>query len=131
MRLAYLTGEYPRATDTFVQREVTELRALGLIENRRFSVVPGVPTIGESLPGYAVPDTWFGIMGPANMPRPVVDRLNADIRKSLQDPEVRQRIENIGMEVTGSASADEMAANVKSEVEIIRKIVTNANIKPE
>lgn len=130
-----LSGSIPlvilTATTILPQVKNGKLRALGLIENRRFSVVPGVPTIGESLPGYAVPDTWFGIMGPANMPRPVVDRLNADIRKSLQDPEVRQRIENIGMEVTGTASADEMAANVKSEVEIIRKIVTNANIKPE
>jgi tripartite-type tricarboxylate transporter receptor subunit TctC len=130
-----LSGSIPlvilTATTVLPQVKNGKLRALGLIENRRFSVVPGVPTIGESLPGYAVPDTWFGIMGPANMPRPVVERLNADIRKSLQDAEVRQRIENIGMEVTGTATADQMAANVKSEVEIIRKIVTNANIKPE
>jgi tripartite-type tricarboxylate transporter receptor subunit TctC len=130
-----LSGSIPlvilTATTVMPQVKNGKLRALGLIENRRFAVVPGVPTIGESLPGYAVPDTWFGFMGPANMPRPVLERLNADIRKTLQDAEVRQRVENIGMEVTGTATADEMAASVKSEVEIIRKIVTNAGIKPE
>jgi len=108
-----------------------KLRALGLIENRRFDVVPGVPTIGESLPGYAVPDTWFGVLGPAGMPRPVVERLNAELRKAVQAPDVRQRIENIGMVPTGTASVDEIAVNVAAEVATIRKIVTAADIKPE
>jgi tripartite-type tricarboxylate transporter receptor subunit TctC len=108
-----------------------KLRPLGLIENHRFAVVPGVPTISESLPGYAVPDTWFGFMGPAGLPRAIVDRLNAEIRKAVQDPEVRQRIENIGMEPTSAVSADEMAANIKTELETIRRIVTSAGIQPE
>jgi len=130
-----LAGQIPlvilTATTIMPQVKNGKLRALGLIENRRFAVVPGVPTIGETVPGYAVPDTWFGIMGPAGMPRPVVEKLNAEIRKVLQDPEVRQRVENIGMEVTGEATAEQMAANVRAEVETIRKIVTTAGIKPE
>ena len=108
-----------------------KLRALGLIETRRFAVVPGVPTIGESLPGYGVPDTWFGFMGPAGMQRPIVERLNAEVRKAVQDPEVRQRIENIGMEPTSAVSSDEMATRIKSELETIRRIVTTAGIQPE
>ena len=108
-----------------------KLRALGLIEARRFAVVPGVPTIGESIPGYGVPDAWFGFMGPAGMPRPIVDRLNAEVRKAVQDPEVRQRIENIGMEPTSAVSAEQMATSIKLEVEAIRRIVTTAGIQPE
>ena len=130
-----LSGSIPlvilTATTIMPQVKNGKLRALGLIENRRFASVPGVPPIGETVPGYAVPDTWFGFMGPANMPRPVVDRLNAEIRRTLQDAEVRQRVENIGMEVTGTASAEQMAENVKSEVETIRRIVNAAGIKPE
>jgi tripartite-type tricarboxylate transporter receptor subunit TctC len=130
-----LSGSIPlvilTATTILPQVKNGKLRALGLIENRRFSVVPGVPTIGESVPGYAVPDTWFGFMGPAGMPRPVLEKLNAEIRKALQDADVRQRVVNLGMEPTGTASPDEMLANVKSEVETIRKIVTTAGIKPE
>jgi tripartite-type tricarboxylate transporter receptor subunit TctC len=108
-----------------------KLRPLGLIETHRFAVVPGIPTVDESLPGYGVPDTWFGFMGPAGLPRPIVDKLNAEIRKAVQDPEVKQRIENIGMQPTGTTSAEEMAAAIKSEVESIRKIVTAAGIQPE
>jgi tripartite-type tricarboxylate transporter receptor subunit TctC len=130
-----LSGSIPlvilTATTIMPQVKNGKLRALGLIENRRFSVVPGVPTIGETVPGYAVPDTWFGFMGPAGMPRPVVEKLNAEIRRTLQDPDVRTRVVNIGMEPTGTMSADEMAANVKAEIETVRKIVTTAGIKPE
>jgi tripartite-type tricarboxylate transporter receptor subunit TctC len=130
-----LSGSIPlvilTATTIMPQVKNGKLRALGLIENRRFAGVPGVPTIGETVPGYAVPDTWFGFLGPAGMPSAVVDQLNAEIRKCLNDPDVRQRVANLGMEVTGTATAGEMAANVKAEVETIRKIVTAAGIKPE
>ena len=130
-----LSGSIPlvilTATTIMPQVKNGKLRALGLIENRRFDAVPGVPTIGESLPGYAVPDTWFGVLGPAGMPRPVVERLNAELRKAVQAPDVRQRIENIGMVPTGTASVDEIAVNVAAEVATIRKIVTAADIKPE
>jgi tripartite-type tricarboxylate transporter receptor subunit TctC len=106
------------------------LRALGLIEAKRFEVVPGIPAIGESLPGYAVPNTWFGFLGPANMPRPVVDRLNAEIRKAIQTPEVRQRLEGLGFEVTGNTH-DEFVAGLKSDIAVFRKVVSDAGIKPE
>jgi tripartite-type tricarboxylate transporter receptor subunit TctC len=108
-----------------------KLRALGLIENRRFAGVPGVPTIGETVHGYAVPDTWFGFLGPAGLPRPVLDRLNSEIRSALNNAEVRQRIENLGMEVTGDLNVDQMAAKVAAEGEMIRKIVNTTGIKPE
>jgi tripartite-type tricarboxylate transporter receptor subunit TctC len=130
-----LSGSIPvvilTATTVMPQVKNGKLRALGLIESRRYDVVPGVPTIGESLPGYGVPDTWFGIMGPAHMPRPVLEKLNTEIRKAVQDPEVRSRIQNIGMEPTGITTADQMAANVRGEVDTIRKIITTAKIQPE
>jgi tripartite-type tricarboxylate transporter receptor subunit TctC len=108
-----------------------KLRALGLIEDRRFAGVPGVPTIGETVPGYAVPDTWFGFLGPAGLPRPVLERLSAEIRSALKNAEVRQRVESLGMEVTGDLNVDQMAAKVAAEGEMIRKIVVGAGIKPE
>jgi tripartite-type tricarboxylate transporter receptor subunit TctC len=130
-----LAGQIPlvilTATTIMPQVKNGKLRALGLIENRRFPGVPGVPTIGETVPGFAVPDTWFGFMGPAAMPRPIVDQLNAEIRKTLKVAEVRQRIENLGMEVTGEATAEQMTATIHAEVETIRKIVNTAGIKPE
>jgi tripartite-type tricarboxylate transporter receptor subunit TctC len=130
-----LAGQIPVAilTATTIMPQVKngKLRALGLIENRRFAVVPGVPTIGETVPGYAVPDTWFGFLGPAGMPRAIVERLNTEIRNAVTNAEVRPRIEGLGMEVTGDLNADQMLAKVNAESEMIRKIVTAAGIKPE
>jgi tripartite-type tricarboxylate transporter receptor subunit TctC len=130
-----LAGQIPVAilTATTIMPQVKngKLRALGLIENRRFAGVPGVPTIGETVHGYAVPDTWFGFLGPAGLPRPVLDRLNSEIRSALNNAEVRQRIENLGMEVTGDLNVDQMAAKVAAEGEMIRKIVNTTGIKPE
>jgi len=130
-----LAGQIPVAilTATTIMPQVKngKLRALGLIENRRFAGVPGVPTIGETVAGYAVPDTWFGFFGPVGMPRPILVRLNAEIRDALKNAEVRQRIESLGMEVTGDLNVDQMAAKVAAEGEMIRKIVVSAGIKPE
>jgi tripartite-type tricarboxylate transporter receptor subunit TctC len=130
-----LAGQIPVAilTATTIMPQVKngKLRALGLIENRRFVGVPGVPTIGETVAGYAVPDTWFGFLGPAGLPRPVLERLNSEIRSALKNAEVRQRIESLGMEVTGDLNVDQMAAKVASEGDMIRKIVVSAGIKPE
>jgi tripartite-type tricarboxylate transporter receptor subunit TctC len=83
------------------------------------------------VPGYAVPDTWFGFAGPANLPRPIVERLNAEIRKAVQDPEVQKRIENLGMVPSGTATPDQLAASVRAETEAIRRIVAAAGIQPE
>lgn len=130
-----LSGSIPlvilTATTIMPQVKNGKLRALGLIENRRFASVPGVPAIGETVPGYAVPDTWFGFYGPASLPQPIVERLNNEIRQALKDPEVRKRIENLGMEITGTATAKEVAANVQRDLEAIRKIVQASGIKPE
>jgi tripartite-type tricarboxylate transporter receptor subunit TctC len=130
-----LSGSIPMviltATTVMPQVKNGKLRALGLIENRRFDLVPGVPTIAETLPTYYVPDTWFGFVGPAGVPRPIVDRLNAELRKAVHDPELQKRIENLGMVPTGTMSPDQVAASVRSESEAIRKIVAAAGIQPE
>jgi tripartite-type tricarboxylate transporter receptor subunit TctC len=108
-----------------------KLRAIGLIEGRRFDVVPGMPTIGESLPGYAVPDTWFGFLGPANLPRPIVERLNSEIRRAIAVPEVRQRLESLGYEVTSGNSYEEFLASIQRDVATFRRVINDAGIKPE
>src|SRR6266480_4197791 len=107
-----------------------KLRAIGLIEGRRFDVVPGMPTLGESLPGYAIPDTWFGFLGPANMPRALVERLNAEIREAIHLPDVKPRLERLGYEVTGN-SVDEFNAAMKKDVAVFKKIISDAGIQPE
>jgi tripartite-type tricarboxylate transporter receptor subunit TctC len=130
-----LSGSIPvvilTATTILPQVKNGKLRALGLIDNRRFVTVPGVPTIGESLPGYLMPDTWFGFYVPAGTPKPVVERLNNEIRQALKDPDVRKRIESLGMEITGTDTAEQVAQKVKADIESIQRIVRDAGIRPE
>lgn len=103
---------------------------LGLVEAKRQPSVPDLPTIGESVPGYAMPRSWLGFFGPAGMPAPVVKRLNAELLKALHDPDTRAKLEAAGMPVLGT-SAEEFATVVKDDIEMYRKIATGAGIKPE
>jgi tripartite-type tricarboxylate transporter receptor subunit TctC len=110
---------------------IGKLRPLGIIEGRKIRLAPEIPSISETVPGYAVPDTWFGIVGPAGLPRPIVERLNVAFRQAITAPEVKQRLEGNGFEITGTTTADEFASFIKSDIQLVTKIVTAAGIKPE
>jgi tripartite-type tricarboxylate transporter receptor subunit TctC len=107
-----------------------KLRALAITETKRYAKAPELPTIGESVPGYALPDSWLCVLGPAGLPKPVVARLNADIRAAITAPEVRARLESVGFEVAGD-TPEEFEATIRTDVPAFRRIVTTAGIKPE
>ena len=110
--------------------EQKRLKGLGISSAQRSSIVPELPTIAESgLPGF---DSWnyFGIFGPAGMPQPVVERLNAEMNRILRDPAIQQRFHTLGFEITGG-TPEEFAAVVKSESQRWSKVIREANVKPE
>ena len=107
-----------------------KIRIIGLIETKRQTSAPDIPTIGESVPGYAIPVSWLGFFGPAGLPAPIVKRLNTELVRALHAPDVRAKLEAAGLPVLGQ-SAEEFAAVVRDTVESFRKIATSANIKPE
>ncbi len=107
-----------------------KVRALGVTDAARARAFADVPTIGETVPGYAVPASWFGILGPSATPAPVVARLNGDFRRAIAAPEVQKRMESLGFEAVGN-TPEEFAARVRSDFEVIRRAVTAAGIKPE
>ncbi len=79
------------------QIKVGKLKAIGVTGSKRAKSAPQVPTIAETLPGYEVP-VWYGLMAPAATPKPVVNRLNLEIKKALTVPAVVDRLENQGIE---------------------------------
>jgi len=107
-----------------------KIRAIGFVEAKRQQSVPEIPTIGESVPGYVMPASWLGFFGPAGLPEAILKRLNAEIVKAVQSPDVRAKLEAAGMPVVGT-SAEEFARMVKDDIETFRRIVTAAGIKPE
>jgi len=106
------------------------IRALGLVEARRQQSAPEIPTIGESIPGYAMPASWLGFFAPAGLPEAILKRYNGEIVKAVQSPDVRAKLEAAGMPIVGTTS-EEFARMVKDDFETFRRIVNAAGLKPE
>jgi tripartite-type tricarboxylate transporter receptor subunit TctC len=87
-----------------------------------------IPTISETYPGFES-SSWFGVLGPAGMSRPVVLRLNADIHKSLQDAAVAKRLAGVGFEIT-YGTPEQFTAYIKSETVKWAKVVKASGAKP-
>ena len=89
-----------------------------------------MPTIAEAaLPGFAL-DNWSGLLAPAGTPRPIIDRLRAEIAKALGDPQVKARLAPQGIEVITS-TPEEFEARMKADMVKWAKVVKDARIKPE
>jgi tripartite-type tricarboxylate transporter receptor subunit TctC len=90
------------------------VKALATSEAKRASIAPNLPTISEAaLPGYAT-GLWFGILGPAGTPKPIVDKISEATNKALKDPDVLKQLETQGLNALGG-SPDNFAAFIKSE----------------
>ena len=102
-------------------------RAIAVSSLQRHPDHPDLPTIAETYPGYEV-TSWFGLAAPAGTPRPVVDLLNAAMRKALADPEAIKQLANAGLEPALS-SPEEFGAYIRAEIEKWTKVARAANVK--
>jgi len=82
-----------------------QLRALAVTGLKRSRLLPDVPAFAEIMPGFEV-GAWYGVLAPAKTPPAIVQRLSMEIRKALQDPAVRSRLEDEGAEVFGTSATD-------------------------
>ena len=107
-----------------------KLTALAVSGNKRLAIYPAVPTTEEQgLAGFDVL-IWFGVSVPAGTPRPVVLKLNLDLQKTLQLPEVRERFAALGLDSQGG-SPERFAALLREDTERWRKVVKAANVRTE
>jgi tripartite-type tricarboxylate transporter receptor subunit TctC len=103
--MALLAGEYQfnfagiQAAQPHVRSG--RLRALAVTAPRRIAALPELPAMAEALPGFEVVG-WYGVIGPANLPKPIVERLHDELVKILNRPDVRERIVADGSEPVGS-----------------------------
>jgi tripartite-type tricarboxylate transporter receptor subunit TctC len=112
------------------QARAGKIRILGMVEKNRTPSAPDIPTIGESIPGYAMPDSWLGFFGPAGLPEAITQRLSEEIVRALRDPDTRARLEQGGMPVLATGAA-EFSTILRSDIDMFRRITTAAGIKPE
>ncbi len=107
-----------------------KLRGLAISTPRRLPQLPDVPTFAEEgITGFDVAN-WYGVMAPAGTPRELVTRLNADINKAMQVPEVRARLEGVGTQLREQSAAD-FDAYMKAEVAKYAKLVKDAGVRLE
>ena len=91
-----------------------QLRAIVVTSAQRDANLPQVPTVAETYKGFEAV-TWFGFLGPAGMPQPVVAKLNAEINKALKTPDLKRRLNDQGATVLGG-SPEQFGALIKSEI---------------
>ena len=124
-----IQGMFDNVTSSFELVRAGKLRALGVTTRERSAILPDVPPIADTLPGYET-SSFYGVGAPHDTPKAIVDLLNKEINAALADPGIKQRIAELGaMEITGNAS--EFSAMLAGETERWRKVVELSGVRKE
>jgi tripartite-type tricarboxylate transporter receptor subunit TctC len=129
---AVISGEislvFGNIAQSLPQVKAGRMRALGVTSVLRSVVMPDVKTIAESgVPGYET-STWYGMLAPAATPRAIVDKLNGEIVRILQLPDVRERLSAEAFELPAD-TPDQFAAIIKSELSRWAKVVKDTGAR--
>lgn len=113
------------------QVKAGKLRAYGVTSAKRSPGAPDIPTIAEGgLPGYDAV-TWFGVLAPAGIPKPILAQLHSGVVRAVNDPVVRKRFVDDGADPSPSKSPEEFGALMRSETKKWAKVIKDAGIQPE
>ena len=124
-----ITWMYGTILSSIPYIQAGRVRALAVSSGRRVSVMPDVPTVAETLPGFEA-DAWYGVATSAGTPREVVSKLNHEIARALNTAEIRERLAREGATVT-AGSPEEFGAFFRAEMEKWAKVIRAAKIRLE
>ena len=131
--IALISGEidyiFATAPSVIPHLHTGKARALAVTTPKRSSALPDVPAMNSMYPGFES-DNWYAMFYPKGTPRPIVDKLNAEIRKALETPEIKAFMPREALDPVAS-SPEELAALLKREIEKYAKVIKFANIKVE
>ena len=118
---------FSAGTQTLPHVKAGRLRLVAVTEVRRSALLPDVPTVAETLPGYEM-SVWYAAFGPAGMPRELVARLNMEINKALAVPEVRARMDAMGVDVI-SSTPEQLAETLRRDTARYTRVIQDLGIK--
>jgi len=121
---------FANISDVITQVKAGKLNAIAVTTPRRSPSLPEVPTFAESgYPEYAFM-TWQAVVGPAGMPRPVVQRLNSEIVRIMATPEIKERFASFGTDAA-SSTPEELGRFLAAEKEKIARVAASVGVKPD
>ncbi|MGH8766013.1 MAG: Bug family tripartite tricarboxylate transporter substrate binding protein [Burkholderiales bacterium] len=109
------------------QLDAKALRPVAVTTLKRSAVLPDLPTMNESMPGFEV-NSWYGMMAPAGTPKEIVNLLQRETAKALRNPEVVERLKSFGLDPVGN-TPEEHAAQLRADLERWGKVARAAKIK--
>ncbi len=105
------------------------VRGIAVTSLKRTASAPDLPTLAEQgFPGFEA-TSWFALMGPAGLPKPIVDKVRAESLKALADPELKKKIAAMGLDLVGS-TPEETRAAIAADIPKWAKVIKDAGIKP-
>ena len=116
-----LTHSSTLSTEAYVKSG--RIKVLAIAGPKRQAVLPGVPTLAEQGIKGSDSSVWYGLVAPARTPRPIIDKLNREVNKALEVPDVRQRFDRLGLQIEEGGSPEKFDAFIKSELEILGRLI--------
>jgi tripartite-type tricarboxylate transporter receptor subunit TctC len=120
---------FPNIPQTIEILKSGKLRPLGVTTATRLDVLPEVPTVGETVPGYETIG-WIGLGAPRRTSAELIGRLNSEIQRALDDPKIKARLSDLGVTRVSGSPAD-FGKLIADETEKWGKVIRAANIKPD
>ena len=131
--LALISGEvdylFATAPSVMPHLQSGKARGLAVTTPKRSSALPDLPTMNTIYPGFES-DNWYAMFFPKNTPKTIVDRMNAEVRKALETPEIKAFMPREALDPVAS-SPEELSALLKREIEKYAKVIRFANIRAE
>ena len=129
--IAMLGGEvslmFDSISTSYQQVKAGKLKAIAVTGAKRTEILPNVPTVAETLPGFEV-NVWYGILAPAGTPTAVIDRLNKAFAEVARDPKIREQLASNGYQMVGSTPA-EFGKHIEAELQMWNKAVKDSGAK--
>ena len=126
----HIQVNFTQLSQAMAYRDNPALKVLAVLETVRFSAHPEYPSISDELPAFRMPPTWNGIVGPAGMPEPVVARLNAELVKALNIPEVKSKLEDSGYRAVGG-TPEEFGKRMSDDIAFYGPIFKSVGVEAQ